>query len=203
MAAPLRLGALASGRGSNLHAIQRAIDRRELSARFAVVISNNSDSGALAFAREHGAAAVHVSAKTHADPGTAMLEALHDAGVELLVLAGYMKLLDPVVVRAYAGRALNIHPGPLPGFGGPGMYGLRVHEAVLAAGVSASAATVHRVTSEYDEGEVVGVRPVAVLPGDTPEVLAARVLEAEHDLYWRVIADEGTRLRARAPAAEG
>src|SRR5690606_31870702 len=187
MVAPLRLGVLASGRGSNLVAIQRAIDRGDLAARVAVVISNNSQSAALAFAREHGAAAVHVSAKTHADPGAAMLESLRDAGVELLVLAGYMKLLDPRVVAAYAGRALNIHPGPLPRFGGPGMYGQRVHEAVLAAGVSTSAATVHRVTEAYDEGEVVGSRSVPVVPGDTPDSLAARVLAAEHDLYWRVL----------------
>ena len=188
----LRLGALASGRGSNLVAIVDAIDRGELRAEVAVVISNNSGSGALAFARERGIPAVHISGKTHDDEGATILDALarHDVGV--VVLAGYMKKLDLRVVEAYAGKAVNIHPGPLPRFGGRGMYGTHVHAAVLEAGVTHSGPTVHLVTHEYDEGAQLGHRPVPVEPGDTPQTLAARVLAAEHDFYWRVIAERFT-----------
>lgn len=195
MDSPLRLGALASGRGSNLQALQRAIERGDLHARLVLVISNNSQAGALTHARAHGARAEHISSRTHADPGQAILTALRDAEVELLVLAGYMKHLDPRVVAAYSGRSLNIHPGPLPRFGGPGMYGLKVHQAVLDAGIPASAATVHRVTDQYDEGEVLAVREVPVHESDTADRLALRVLEAEHDLLWRVVAQESMRLR--------
>lgn len=185
---PLRLAVLASGRGSNLEALQAAIERGELVATVALVVSNNSGAGALAFARARGLPAAHVSARTDADPGAALLQRLRDADVDVIVLAGYMKLLDPRVVAAYRGRAVNIHPGPLPRFGGAGMHGHAVHEAVLAAGVSHSGPTVHLVSEAYDEGAVLAHTPVPVLPGDTPELLAARVLAAEHALYWRAIA---------------
>jgi phosphoribosylglycinamide formyltransferase-1 len=185
----LRLGVLASGRGSNFEAILHAIDRGDLDADVAVVISNNSGAGALGLARARGIDALHVSGHTHADPGAAILDALRERGVNLLVLAGYMKKLDPRVVAAFTGRAVNIHPGPLPRFGGRGMWGHHVHEAVLAAGVRQSGPTVHLVTAEYDEGAELAHRPVPVHDGDTPETLAARVLQAEHDLYWRVIKD--------------
>ncbi len=183
----LRLCAFASGRGSNVRAIQAAIERGDLRAELALLISNNSGSGALAWAREHGIEAAHISGKTHSDEGAALLDALERAQISLIVLAGYMKKLDPRVVRAYEGRALNIHPGPLPRFGGQGMYGSRVHAAVLEAGASHSGATVHRVSAEYDEGEMLGFAEVPVLDTDTPDSLGARVLGAEHDLYWRVI----------------
>lgn len=183
----IRLGALASGRGSNVRAIQAAIDRGDLHAELAVVISNNGGSGVLAWARERGIASKHISSRTHDDEAAALLKALSHADTNVLVLAGYMKKLAPSLVTAFEGRALNIHPAPLPRFGGQGMYGERAHAAVLDAGVSHSAATVHRVTAEYDEGQTLGVREVPVLPEDTPQTLAARVLEAEHDLYWRVI----------------
>lgn len=185
----MRLCALASGRGSNVRAIVDAIDRGDLAAEMALVVSNNSSAGALAFARERGIAAQHVSGKTHDDPGQALLDVLAEHRIDVLLLAGYMRKLDERVVKAFEGRALNIHPAPLPRFGGPGMYGMHVHEAVLKSGAAASGPTVHRVTAEYDEGEIVGFAEVAVKPGDTPESLAARVLEVEHDLYWRVIAE--------------
>lgn len=184
----LRLTAFASGRGSNVAAIHRAITRGDLRAELALVVSNNSGAGVLAYAREHGINTAHISGKTHPDEGAALLEALEHARTDVLVLAGYMKKLDPRVVQAFAGRAVNIHPGPLPRFGGRGMYGAHVHAAVLAAGVPESGPTVHRVTAEYDEGATLGFRPVPVLPDDTAETLGARVLAAEHDLYWRVIA---------------
>lgn len=180
---------LASGRGSNLQAILAAIDRGDLHARVVVVISNNSGAGALDLARAAGIDALHISSRTHADPDAAILDALRERDVDLLVLAGWMKRIDARVVAAYEGRAVNIHPAPLPRFGGHGMWGHHVHEAVIAAGVQESGPTVHRVTEHYDEGEVLAHRPVPVLEGDTPDTLAERVLAAEHDLYWRAITD--------------
>lgn len=185
---PLRLAVLASGRGSNLVAIQDAIDRGDLRATIVLVASNNSSAGALAFARGRGIATAHLSSRTSPDPGAALLELLATHRADVIVLAGYMKLLDPRVVAAFRGRAVNIHPGPLPAFGGPGMFGEHVHTAVQAAGVTTSGPTVHLVSEQYDEGDVIAHEPVPVLPDDTAATLAARVLVAEHALYWRAIA---------------
>ncbi len=185
----LRLSAFASGRGSNVAALHRAVARGDLNAQLALVVSNNSGAGVLEYAAQHGIPAAHISGKTHADEGAALLQALARARTDVLVLAGYMKKLDARVVDAYRGRAVNIHPGPLPDFGGRGMFGIHVHEAVLAAGLPETGPTVHRVTADYDEGATLGFRPVPVQATDTPETLAARVLAAEHDLYWRVIAE--------------
>lgn len=193
----LRLTALASGRGSNVAAIHDAIVRGDLHAELGLIVSNNSAAKVLEYARTHGIAWAHISAKTHPDEGEALLEALAAAQTDVLVLGGYMKKLDPRVVAAYEGRAVNIHPGPLPDFGGRGMFGTHVHAAVLEAGRAESGPTVHRVTAEYDEGATLGFRPVPVEPHDTPETLAARVLAAEHDLYWRVL-DETFVRRSRS-----
>lgn len=141
----------------------------------------------MSLARDRGVPTAHISARTHEDPGAAMVAALTGAGVSVVVLAGYMKLLDPRVVRAFPGRVLNIHPAPLPTFGGPGMYGLRVHEAVIASGVAQTGPTVHLVDEEYDKGEVLAFRPVSVDEADDAETLAQRVLDTEHDLLWRVL----------------
>jgi phosphoribosylglycinamide formyltransferase 1 len=187
MAADVRLAVLASGRGSNLAALLAAHDRGDLALPIVLVVSNNSRAGALEIARDAGIAALHVSAKTHVDPGAALLSALREHRVDVVVLAGYMKQIDPRVVAAYEGRAVNIHPAPLPRFGGTGMYGERVHAAVLEAGVPTTGPTVHLVTEGYDEGDVIAHADVPVRPGDTPASLAERVLAAKHDLYWRAI----------------
>jgi len=186
MAAP-RLGVLVSGRGSNLRALIEAHQRGELSTPIGLVVSNNSRAGGLTLAKEHAIAARHISSKTHDDPGAALLAALTEHDVGVVVLAGYMKRVDPRVVSAFEGRSLNIHPAPLPRFGGPGMFGEHVHRAVLEAGAEHSGPTVHRVTEDYDEGDVVAHQPVPVLPDDDVEQLAARVLAAEHQLYWKTI----------------
>ncbi len=186
---PLVLGVLASGRGSNLRALADACERGDLPATIAVVISNNSRAGALAFARERGITARHISGRTTPDEPSALRDALRAAGVDLVVLAGYMKLVPQTVLAAFPGRVVNIHPAPLPRFGGPGMYGAHVHRAVLDAKVPFSGPTVHLVDARYDEGRILAHRPVPVRPDDTPDTLAARVLAAEHDLYWRVIAE--------------
>jgi phosphoribosylglycinamide formyltransferase-1 len=189
----VRIAAFASGHGTNLAAILARIDDGSLrNAEVRLVISNNSDAGALALARRHGIRALHISSRTHPDAGNfarALLAALRDEGIELIVLAGYLKKLPPEVVRLYPKRILNIHPALLPRHGGKGMFGLSVHEAVLRSGDTETGVTVHFVDEDYDHGPVARQVRVPVLPGDTPQTLAARVLEAEHDLYWRVVDD--------------
>ena len=184
-----RLAVLASGRGSNLRALLDAHARGDLPAPVVLVLSNNSGAGALAIARAEGVDAIHVSSKTHPDPGQALLEALTGARTDVLVLAGYLKLLDPRVVAAFRGRIINVHPAPLPRFGGRGMYGRAVHAAVLESGERHTGPTVHLVDEVYDRGEILAHRPVPVRPEDTPETLETRVLAAEHDLLWRVVRD--------------
>ena len=181
----LRLGCLASGTGTNLQAIIDAAESGELQADVAVVISNNSTSGALQRARHASIPGFHLSGVTHPDDAAldvAILDTLQSHGVDVVVLAGYMKMLGPAVLSRYEGRVLNVHPALLPKFGGQAMYGRRVHEAVLAAGESVTGATVHVVDAEYDHGPIVAQSEVLVLPDDTPESLSARVLEREHEL---------------------
>ena len=171
-----------------MESICQAIDRGDLKAEIVCVVSNNSRAGILERARRRGIPAYHVSGKTH--PGSeseAMLRILKEARVDVLVMAGYMKKLPDPVVKHYVGRSFNIHPGLLPACGGSGMVGNHVHTAVLASGAKVSGATVHRIGSEYDRGEILAQRTVPVLPSDTAETLAARVLREEHDLYWRIL----------------
>ena len=181
----IRLGCLASGGGTNLQAIIDAAASGELHADVAVIISNNSNSGALRRARKAGIPRFHLSGATHPEAAAldrAILGALQEHGVDVVVLAGYMKMLGPAVLSRYEGRVLNVHPALLPKFGGKGMYGRRVHEAVLASGESITGASVHVVDAEYDHGPVVAQIEVPVLGGDTVESLSARVLEREHEL---------------------
>jgi phosphoribosylglycinamide formyltransferase 1 len=180
-----------SGRGSNFRAILRALDEGRLpDTRVACVISNNSAAGILDTAREHSIPAFHLSSKNFPADEVyieSLLSLLRSHETNLIVLAGYMKLLPKRLIQAYRGRILNIHPALLPRFGGRGMYGIHVHEAVLAAGESESGATVHFVDEVYDHGTVILQRRVPVLPGDTPETLGARVLTIEHELYPEVL----------------
>jgi phosphoribosylglycinamide formyltransferase-1 len=187
------IAVFASGHGSNLAAILQRIDDGSLrGAEVRLVISNNSGSGALDLARGRGIRALHVSSHTHPDPQTferVLLGILEEERIELIVLAGYMRKLPPQVVRRYPRRILNIHPALLPRHGGQGMYGLRVHESVLRSGDRESGVSIHFVDEDYDHGPIAAQVRVPVLPGDTPQRLAERVLEAEHDLYWRVVND--------------
>jgi folate-dependent phosphoribosylglycinamide formyltransferase PurN len=128
-----------------------------------------------------------VSGRDPADVARLTLHALERQQIGLITLAGYLRLVPPPVIQAFRGRILNIHPALLPAFGGTGMYGLRVHEAVLAAGCLVSGATVHHVDERYDQGRIIAQWPVPVLPDDTGETLAARVLRLEHRLYPAVI----------------
>ncbi len=185
----LRLGFLASHGGSNVQAILDACREGRLDAEPRVVISNNSDAPALERARAAGVAACHLSSRIHgdsSDPETldrAILATLERHGVNLVVLAGYMKKLGPTTLARYRGRVLNIHPALLPKFGGHGMFGRRVHEAVLAAGEKITGVTVHLADDEYDRGPILAQETIAVLPDDTVDTLAERVLEVEHRLY--------------------
>ena len=194
----LQLAVLGSGRGSNFQAILHAIDEGRLpSTRVCLVISNNSDAGILALARSAGIPALHVSQKQFSTEEAftdALLMELERHGAGLIVLAGYMKRVPPRVVRQYRGRILNIHPALLPKFGGQGMYGHHVHEAVIAARERESGATVHVVDEEYDRGPIVLQRTVAVAPGETPQSLAAKVLEVEHALYVDAIRQYADRV---------
>lgn len=182
----LRLGFLASHGGSNLQAILDAISSGTLSAEALVVISNNSQAKALERACTLGIATLHLSNQTHPDPvllDNAIAQGLKDYKVELVILAGYMRKIGPAVLAAFPGKILNIHPALLPKFGGQGMYGMNVHEAVIAAGEIESGPTIHIVNSEYDRGPILAQSKVPVLPGDTPETLQQRVLAEEHRLY--------------------
>lgn len=186
----LRLGLLASHSGSNLGAIIAACREGAIAAEPVVVIGNNSDAFALERARRAAIPTYHLSAHTHRDPAAldaAIAETLARHGVELVALAGYMKRLGPRVLDRWRGRIINVHPSLLPKFGGQGMYGARVHEAVLATGETVSGVTIHLVTEEYDQGPAIAQREVPILPGDTVESLAERILREEHALYVETI----------------
>jgi phosphoribosylglycinamide formyltransferase-1 len=182
----MNIGVFASGRGSNFQAILDAVDQRVLTVSVSLLICNKSDAGALEIARARNIPAVHLSQKQFPDEpsfAAAMLQHLKERNVQLIALAGYLKKIPTIVVREYRNRILNIHPALLPSFGGHGMYGHFVHEAVLASGAKFSGATVHLVDEEYDRGPIVMQKVVPVEEGDTPETLAARVLRIEHEIF--------------------
>jgi len=191
---PMRVGVLASGSGSNLQAL---LDRFNLGddswARVAIVVGSRSGIGALDRART---AAIPVAIVPPPGPDSPvrpeadaayLLERLKAAGVELVVLAGYLRLIPQEVVRTYRGRMINIHPALLPSFGGQGLYGRRVHEAVLATGCRVTGVTIHFVSEEYDRGPIVAQWPVPVFEDDDVPALAARVLRVEHRLLPSVV----------------
>lgn len=179
----MRVAVAVSGRGSNLEALLRAL-RPGAPAEVVLVLSDRPEAGGLERARARG-----VPAAVLADPANAgdWLERLEAHRVDLVVLAGYLKLVPAPVIARYRDRIVNVHPALLPAFGGRGMYGRRVHEAVLASGARESGATVHLVDEVYDRGGILARGRVPVLPGDTPDRLAARVLEVEHRLLPAVV----------------
>ena len=181
----LRLGVLASGGGTNLQSILDRSGDGTLSADVVAVISNNSGAKALERARARGIEGLHVSAATEGSfeaADTRITRELVSRGVDLVVLAGYMKMVGPALLDAFRGRIINIHPALLPKYGGEGMYGMRVHEAVIAEGEGESGPTVHVVDDEYDHGPILAQKRVPVFPDDTPETLQKRVLAVEHEI---------------------
>lgn len=185
---PLRLGFLASGAGSSAQAIVDAIERGELAAEARLLVSNRREAPALAWAADRGVPHRHIATATDPEAADiALAAALIGAEVELLILSGYLRQLGPRTLEACAGRILNIHPGPLPQFGGHGMYGARVHQAVIAAGVAESAIVIHLVDEEYDRGPEIARRTVPVGPADTAATLEARVRGLEPDFFVQTL----------------
>ncbi|MEM1092979.1 MAG: phosphoribosylglycinamide formyltransferase [Bacteroidota bacterium] len=200
----MHLAVFASGGGSNFQSILDAVQRGDLpQTEIALCVSNKLQAGALQRAERHGIPTAVLrpedfdSAPAYVEAVLGTLEAHH---VDFVALAGYMRKIPSAVVAAYANRMVNIHPSLLPAFGGQGLYGQRVHEAVLAAGVRWTGATVHLVDDDYDTGPIVAQEPVIVEHTDTPKSLAARVLETEHRLYpqaLRLFAEGRVRIEGR------
>lgn len=187
--APLRVAVLASGRGTNLQAIIDAIEKGQVSAQIVAVISNKNNAEALERARKHGLRDVFVDSKPFAGQPDSreaydrrLLEILHQHQVELVLLAGYMKIVTGLLVTAYANRMMNIHPSLLPSF-----PGLEVQKKALDWGCKLAGCTVHFVTEGVDEGPIILQAAVPILDSDTPETLAARILPQEHLLYPRAV----------------
>ncbi|HNW60039.1 MAG TPA: phosphoribosylglycinamide formyltransferase [bacterium] len=186
----LSVAVFVSGRGSNLLALFEAIEAGRLDARIVLVLSNKPDAGGLALARARGVPALALAAEHLAaeeELGRHLQTLFARYGADFIVLAGYLKKIPTVIIRQFQQRILNIHPALLPAFGGKGMYGHHVHEAVLAYGCKVSGATVHLVEADYDSGPPVLQQCIPVLEDDTPASLAARVLEVEHQLLPRAL----------------
>jgi phosphoribosylglycinamide formyltransferase-1 len=188
-AGPLHVAVLASGRGSNLQAVIDAIEAKQVDARIVAVVSNKIDALALERARKHGLKDVFVDPKPFAGQPDSreaydreLLDVLQQHDVELLLLAGYMKIVTTVLVDAYANRMMNIHPSLLPSF-----PGLDVQKKAIEWGCKLAGCTVHFVTEGVDEGPIILQAAVPIFDQDTPETLAARILEQEHKIYPRAV----------------
>lgn len=200
----MRLAVFASGGGTNFQAILDAVDRGSLPAEPVCCLSNTPEAGALERADRANVASVVVNPKDYTSPsafGRALLDVLEEHEATFVALAGYMIKVPPNVVAAYRGRMTNVHPALLPAFGGQGMYGMNVHQAVIEYGVHWSGATVHLVDEEYDHGPVVLQEPVPVYAEDTPQTLADRIKEVEHRIYpeaLRLFAEDRVHLDGRS-----
>ncbi len=199
----MRLAVFASGGGTNFQALLDAIDRGDLPATPACCVSNTPEAGALDRADTHDVPTAVVKPGNHENVetfGQALLDVLDEHDVTFVALAGYMIKVPPAVVDAYRGRMTNVHPALLPAFGGKGMYGMNVHEAVIEYGVHWSGVTIHLVDEEYDHGPVVLQEPVPVYADDTPERLADRIKTVEHRLYphaLRLFAEDRVQFEGR------
>jgi phosphoribosylglycinamide formyltransferase-1 len=186
----MNIAVFASHGGSDLQAIIDGCKQDKLNATVAVVISNNGDSMALERAKRENIPAYHMSAKKYGSEdllAEELLGVLEEYQIDMIFLAGYMRMLHVDILTKYHNRVFNIHPALLPKFGGKGMYGMNVHTAVIEAKETETGVTIHRVNAEYDSGEIVAQTKVPVLQGDLPEILAARVLEREHTFLVEVI----------------
>ncbi|MFT7044267.1 MAG: phosphoribosylglycinamide formyltransferase-1, partial [Candidatus Azotimanducaceae bacterium] len=184
-----RLGILASHRGSNFQAIVDACERGQINAQPVLAISNNSHSMALTRARQAGIVALHISSLTHPEnQDQAIADALTTHAVDLVITAGYMKKLGPATLARFQGRIINVHPSLLPRHGGPGMYGLKVHQAVIDAGDEETGISIHRVESDYDSGPVIAQVRIPVASDDTAASLAEKVITREHALLVSTLA---------------
>lgn len=202
--ASLKLGVLISGRGSNLRSLIAACAQPDFPAEIALVISNVADAGGLAFAKQSNLRSIVINHKNFANRAAfdAAVEAeLRKAGVELICLAGFMRIVGPELLTRWADKVINIHPSLLPSF-----RGLHVHEQALAAGVKISGCTVHIVRPAVDDGPILVQAAVPVAANDTPDTLAARVLEAEHRIYplaVRLLAEKRVRIEGDRALIDG
>lgn len=186
----MNIAFFASHGGSNFQAIVEAIRNQNIAAEPVLLISNNSDAYALERAKSLGVKPIHISSAqydTATEFQSALLGVLDEHSIDLVVLAGYMRMIPKVLIEKYHNRILNIHPALLPKYGGKGMYGMNVHSAVHEAGDSESGATVHLVNEKYDEGKILKQGKVAISKDDTPENIARKVLEVEHRIYAETI----------------
>ena len=182
-----RIAIFVSGGGSNARVmIDRFQAHPEDGVEVVLLVSNKATAGGLTVAAERGIPSLVVKRKDWAT-GEELLAALKAYKVDLIVLAGFLWLIPPYLVKAYPKRIVNIHPALLPKYGGKGMYGHHVHEAVRAAGETESGITIHYVNEHYDEGNIIFQAAVRLDPDDTPEQIAERVLRLEHGNYWRVV----------------
>ena len=185
-----KIAVFVSGGGSNFKAIHHQIQKREIPGEIVLVISNNPNCGAIEYANENSISHVIINETRYPNPHTrdeSLIETCLKAEIDLICLAGYMKMLPPAFVKQYENKILNIHPGLLPEFGGKGFFGMRVHEAVINSGKRESGATVHFVDEIYDHGPIILQKKVEVLETDTVESLAERILKLEHELYPEVV----------------
>lgn len=190
--APVRIAILVSGksRGSTMEAIIRACQHGRIEGQVACVIGVRPDSPALEKAETLGVRVIALNPKSFPDDnayGSALMKIFIDAEIDLICLAGYMRLLPPPIVRHFKGRIMNIHPALLPLFGGRGMYGEHVHRAVIESGMKVAGCTVHFVDEAYDTGPIILQTAIPIEPNDTPETLAARLLPEEHETYIRAV----------------
>lgn len=198
MAKEYLLGVLASGNGSNMEAIHDRISAGELAGtRIAAVISNKKEAGVLMAAEDRGIASYHTDGLLGETRDDRMVELFQAHDIDLVVAAGYLPMIGRAVLQAYPNRVVGIHPGPLPRYGGKGMHGEHVHASVLADGVPFSGPTVYLLNEAVDDGQILRHKQVPVLEDDGVASLGRRVLAAEHDIFWRVIAE----LRDRDTAA--
>jgi phosphoribosylglycinamide formyltransferase-1 len=188
----MKIAIFASHDGSDAQAIIDGCSNKKIKAKVAVVISNNSDANVLNRAKKAGIPSYHISSKdfeTEEEFSNNILSILTKYKIDIIFLAGYMKLLSASILEKYNNRVFNIHPALLPKYGGKGMYGINVHKAVIENKEKETGVTIHRVNQEYDKGEIIAQVKVPVRKDDTPEILRDRVLEKEHEFLVEVVGD--------------
>lgn len=183
----IKIAVFASGSGTNFQQIHKKILSGEIAGKIEALVSNKPGCGAVNYAKGQGIKCTLLRSQDPKDNEDVLLRLFSDINPDLIILAGYMKLVPASITRLYRHKILNIHPALLPSFGGKGMYGIKVHQAVISANKKVSGATVHFVDEKYDHGPIIDFMKVNVHPNDTAESLAARVLRVEHILYPRVV----------------
>jgi len=181
-----KVAVFASGRGSNFEQLCIAQKNKKISAQIALLIASKPDIGAIEVAQNYGVSSRVFQGKAYSSSdeyNDALLACLNEYSIDFIALAGWLKLIPPTIVEAFPDRIINIHPALLPMFGGKGMYGAHVHQAVWQSGMLVSGATVHLVDAEYDRGMIIKQECVALDFNDTPEIIAKKVLKVEHKIY--------------------